>query len=197
MSRRPCAKSKSKCKTGNRFRLQLYCISYGITKCAGGTRKEARLGVCGIASTAIHAGEKTESGRSARYCVPYGIIECKAVVGDEKTENGRRVRYCVPYGIVKCAGGRYLEKEARTSPCGNHYPLDHYASPSTSQQHSTSFHQISQSSESWGCANIHLILSTLIILVVAIIKNIHPSFHIPHPTQSQLASRKKIHRVRQ
>jgi hypothetical protein len=44
----------------------------GITKCASGTRKEARLGVCGITSTAIHAG-----GRSARYCVPYGIVSTR------------------------------------------------------------------------------------------------------------------------
>ena len=73
----------------------------------------------------------------------------------------------------------------------HHHTSPYHSSLSTSQQHSTSFHQIPQSSESWGCTRIHLILSTFIILVVAIIKNIHPSFHIPHPTQIQLASRKK------
>lgn len=75
----------------------------------------------------------------------------------------------------------------------SHLTSPHHASriPLYSQQHSASFHQIPQSSESWGCTKIHLFLSTLIILVIAIIKNIHPSFHIPHPTQIQLASRKK------
>jgi hypothetical protein len=67
-----------------------------------------------------------------------------------------------------------------TSP--HHTSSHHHASPSTSQQHSASFHQIPQRSESWGCTKIHLVLSTLIILVTAIIKNIHPSFHIPRPT---------------
>ncbi|OCK87466.1 uncharacterized protein K441DRAFT_353300 [Cenococcum geophilum 1.58] len=76
-----------------------------------------------------------------------------------------------------------------TSP--HHASYHHHASPSTSQQHSASFHKIPQSSKGWGCTKIHLILSTLMILVIAIIKNVHPSFHIPHPTQSQLASRKK------